>query len=506
MKSVFTFLTIITSFLYIASLAMFVVAPEFVVLNISIFVMAFVLSLVIVFYKKNEVVLFLTSRLFKNLGREFVTLILVLSILGIINFLVFKNSVSIDVTKNKIHSLSEQTQKVLKSFQGKDLSFTLFAKRADWERYLKLLNMYETLRPSITIRVIDVDTEPALVAMNKISENGTLIIKYKKEEFRTILKDELALTNMLLKMTKPQLIKLYFSTGHNEATLDDESPEGMSYLASVLKNSSFQMSYHELKNKIPKDASVFIIQKPQLSFSDEEITNLKSYVEQGGSLVLTLAPQFDDIELSNLENYLKSIGVQYVNGIVLDRLSASQGGQASVPMVSDYPKANPITKGFQGRTLFPVSSFFQNIDSSNMKWNSMINSLGFPATWGETNFSEVTSGKATYNENIDYKGPLALALLGVNEATKSKVILFGSSAFVSNQFQGQANNFNLFLNSVSWAADEKSILSLNRPELKGNLIYISDIHFNLVFYFSILLFPLLFFGLGTYFYRKKLSR
>lgn len=506
MRFLFNFAVAITFILYLASLAMFTVASEFFVLNISILSIAVIISVILIMVKRTEVARFMTSRLFKNLSREFLTLILVLAILGISNFLIFKNNLSIDITKHRIHSLSEQTQDVLKSFEGEDLSFTLYAKRSDWERYLKLLNMYQTMNPSIEIRVIDVDTEPALVAMNKISENGTLVIRFKKEEYRTILKDELALTNMLLKISKPQNIKLYFSTGHNEAALDDESPEGMSYLANVLKNSSFLIQLHELKRRVPKDASAYVILKPQLSFSDTEIANLKKYVDRGGTLILNLAPRFDQIELTNLTAYLRSIGINYINGIVLDRLSASQGGQASVPMVNEYPEDNPITKGFQGRTLFPVSSFFQVLDNNYFSWSEMVSSLGFPATWGETDFSEVKSGKATYNEKKDYKGPLAIGLLGRVEGKKSKVILFGSSAFVSNQFQGQANNFNLFLNALSWGTDEKSILSLNRPDLKGNLVYISDIHFSLVFYFAILLFPLVFFGLGTYFYRKKLSR
>lgn len=506
MKLIANLLLVFAFLLFVASGTMFVVASEFVVFNYSLLALAIVFSLLVLFLKRSALKTFSKSKLFKSLLREALTFILVLSILGITNYIVFKNNYSFDFTKNKIHSLSGQTQKVMDKLGKTPLEFVLYAKRSDWERYLKLLNMFKKISPNINIRVIDVDTEPALVAMNKISENGTLIINFKDKEYRTLVKDELALTNMLLKIVSPQNITLYFSTGHNESALDDEGQEGMSYLAQVLENSNFKMKLHDLSNKIPKDASALLVLKPQVSFSPLELEHVKKYINSGGSLLMTLAPRFDQIELKNLNKFLSSYGAMPINSIVLDRLSASQGGQASVPMINTYPEDNPITNGFQGRTLFPVTSFFKTSPNSEFSWKSLVSSLNFPATWGESDFSEVKSGKATYNEGVDEKGPLDLAIVGTSNSSGAKIILFGSTSFISNQFQGQANNFNLFLNSMSWAVDEKSILSLDRPELSGNLIYISAIHFTLIFYFVILFFPFVFFGIGIYFYRRKLSR
>ena len=491
--------------LFLISTTMFIVASELVLFNWVTFLIGSVFLCLSLFLRRKILKRSLQSRMVKSLLREVTTFLLVISIIGLFNFLIYQNNVHFDLTKAKIHSLSEQTKKVLERFKDDKLSFTLFAKRADWERYLKLLNMYSKIQPNLEIRAVDVDSEPALVAMNKISENGTLIINYKKNEYRTVLKDELTLTNMLLKIDRPKDMIIYVSSGHSESDFSEEGPEGLSYLGQVLKNSNFKAATHSLAKKIPSDANAFLILKPQLSFSESEIKNLTDYITRGGSLILTLAPRFDKISLTNLERFLSENGVTFINGIALDRLSSSQGGQASVPMINQYPEDTPITKGFSGRTLFPVSSFFEIQNQDGFEWIPAIQTMNFPATWGETDFSEVKSGKAVYNENIDYKGPLNLSVVGKNREGEGKIVLFSSTAFITNQFQGQSNNFNLFLNAVSWATDERSIMSLNRPELSGNLVYISDIHFNLVFYMAILLFPFIFFGVGIYLYRRKLS-
>ncbi len=498
-------MTILGTALLIAGITMLIVAKEFPLFNYGLLSCGALLLLGSFIFVRKRVFSFLRSSLFMNLSRELITLVLVLILLGLANYLSFKNNKELDLTKYQLHSLSAQTKNVLKGLQ-KDLEFVLFAKRSDWNRYLVLLNMYKRLKPEVTLRVIDTDSEPGLVALNKVTVSGTMLIKYQGREYRTVLKDELALTNALMKISQKKSSTLYFSTGHSESSLSDESQGGLSYLSSVLKNASYKMGIIPLEREMPKEANVFFITDPKVDFTVSEILFLERFLERGGNLILTLSPRFDGSELKNIQTFLTSKGINFINGIVLDRLSASSGGQASTAMIDSYLEDNPITKGFKGRTLFPVSSFFKTQTNSKYSWSSVINSTTFPATWGETNFSEVESGRATYTADKDYKGPLAIAALGLRKDQKGRILVFGSSSFIANQLQGQANNFNLFLNAIGWMGDEKSIKSLNRPNLKGNLIYISDIHFGLIFYVVILFFPFLFFGLSVYFYKRKLSQ
>jgi ABC-type uncharacterized transport system involved in gliding motility auxiliary subunit len=482
---------------------MYIVASEFVQFNTVTFGGAFILTMIYSLWHRQFIIRNLKTRLFKNILTNIITIFLVVCIYAISNFLISKNDVKFDFTREKIHSLSDQSLKTIKNLKTEKLKLTLFSKRKDWPRFLNLLDMYAAVNSNIEIQAIDVDKDPALVKLNKVTENGTLIIKYKNQTFRSVVKDELSVTKLFMTILKPAELVLYVLKGHNEMSVDETGPGGLSFLKDKIINSNYTVKTLEIGQSLPKDVAALLIMNPKISFLESEIELIKKYLAGGGKLLLTMAPEFSQIRLTHLGSLLNSIGIEFKNAIVLDRLSPSLGGQASVPIVNKYPENHQITKGFLGRTLFPVSGFYNVNKNSSYTWDSFAKSTPFPATWGETNFKEVQSGKAKF-DNADFKGPLNIALAGKNE--KSRVVLYSSATFISNQFQGQTNNYNLFLNSLAWLVDEKTLLSLNRPKLEGNLVYVSDIHFTFIFYFAILLFPFIFFVIAIITYKKKMSR
>src|SRR5262245_48564423 len=56
-----------------------------------------------------------------------VTILLVVGIVGVLNFFVSRYPMKLDLTKNKVHTLSDQTRKLVKGLQ-KNVKATFFAK------------------------------------------------------------------------------------------------------------------------------------------------------------------------------------------------------------------------------------------------------------------------------------------------------------------------------------------------------------------------------------------
>lgn len=491
------------SFIMIASI-MLIVAPEyqqFIYAVLGVGVLSLVIFIIIL---RREMKSFIQSNFFRQLVNSFLTIFLVGCIFSLLNFIVYKKDLTLDFTKNKIHTLSHQSLEALKLIEpGEKIIFRLFSKRDEWGRYRELLKLYKARkRDEIDLRFVDVETEPALTELYKIKESGTLVVEYKKTKFSTIAKDELAVTNILLKILNPKKTTLYYTVGHNEISFMDKNLLGANYLREKILSSNYLLKPLELQNGVPKDCNGIIIMNPQIEFLEQEIKNLKGYLAKGGALVFLISPQFNGLLIDNFLTFIRELGVTFNNALILDRLASKQGSQPSIPVVQSYNLEHPVTKKMENRTLFPVSGFFSFNENKKFSWDILIKSTPFPASWGEVNFDEVKEGKANFNEQTDYKGPLNIMVAGSNE--ESRVIGISSSQFIANQFQGQTPNFNLFLNALNWVVKDEALISLDRPKLSGEIVYISDIQASLVFYFSVLFFPFVFFIAGIFVYRRKL--
>ncbi len=489
--------------LYFALVAMIIVAPEYTTFNLFFFLGNLLLSLGLIFIYRHKIKSHLNKGLLVKGFSQLLNLFLIICILGLLNFLIYKNDYYVDLTKHKLNSLSKQSIQAIKKLKGEKLSIQLFSTKNSRKKYLNLLKLYQRQSNFIEIDYIDIEENLSVVQANGIKENGTILINYQNKLYRTLAKDELAVTNLLLKILSPTKKIIYYTVGHNEMSLDSKSPIGGNFLKEKIENSNYELKSLQLQYNVPKDAGLVLILNPQIEFLDSEINNLTKYLEAGGSALISLAPAFNGLMIKKVEQFLMKNGVEYKNLLVLDKLAAQQGAQASIPIVNNYAD-HPITKGFNDRTLFPISGHFNLMSNAAFEWNVIARSTPFPGSWGETSFQEVRDGKSSYNENIDYKGPLNLFLVGENK--NSRIALFSSSSFISNQFQGQSNNFNLFLNTLDWLVREDALLSLDRPGFKGNLIYISSEQVNLVFYLAILTFPFLFFIAAIFVYNRRVNK
>ena len=489
--------------LYMSVIVLLLVVPEFIKFIGVVFFISLFLSLGIFVKYRVQIITFLKTKLFRDLFSNLLTLILVFGILGIVNYLGVKNDVFFDLTKQRLHSLSEQSVNAIKLLGNNQITMKLFAQRNNWPRFLNLLSLYQKESKKIELNFYDVNKDLALANLYNIKQEGTLVIEYQGKRFKVVADNELAVTNLLLKILSPSKKIIYYSVGHNEMSLQDKNNIGADFLREKILNSNFMLKPVELQEGIPSDAASVLILNPQIEFLESEIINLKKYLLKGGNLLTTLAPRFNGVIIKKYIEMLKNFGVVFHNVLILDRLASQQGAQASIPVINVYDPQHPITKNMTDRTLFPVSGAFETINNSLMKWTTLGKSTPFPGSWGEINFEEVKTGRAQYTENLDSKGPLKIIVAG--ESHLSRIVAFSSASFISNQFQGQSNNFNFFLNALSWLSRDDSLMSLDRPELAGNLVYISAMQVNVILYFGICIFPFIFFGMAVWVYRRKIS-
>jgi ABC-type uncharacterized transport system involved in gliding motility auxiliary subunit len=495
---------IIDILIFLATIGLWITAPEFKTLNIVVTVFASTLGFLLVVIKLENIKELIRSQYFRSVMSHLTNIFLVLCIFGVLNYVGNKNFKEFDLTIEKRNSLTDQSLKVIEMIKS-PLRISVFSRREEWSSMLNLLKLYGAQSKFISIDAIDTDVRRDLVESKKITQNGTVIIEYLGKETSFPLIDELSLTNGLLKALRSDKIVLYFITGHQEISCSETSEEGLSVLCEKLKSLNYEVKDLDLTkvDRVPSDASGLFVMGPISGYLKEEVAVIKKYIDNGGSFFLALAPAFKAEIYDNLTALAKPFGLLLGKDIVIDRLSTVQGAEATIPIINKYESNHPITEGFSLRTVFPLSSSVSTIEGKDTA-QIIAHTSQFPGSWAETDLKAVTLGKAKFDEKTDQKGPVGLMGVaeGVGQST-SRIVLLGSSSFLVNGYQSQSGNTTLFLNSVSWIVNDEGIISLNRPGVEEFPVILSSQHLQMIFIIAILVIPIIFFATAIFVYRRR---
>lgn len=467
--------------------------PELKAISVFMLIGFVVLSFSFLFFFRNELKERLLQKRSRFLFKESITVMLTFFIVGMLNYLVFKNNYHIDITKDRLHTLSSKSQTLVQRLP--ESKWILFAKSENWNRYRKLLQLYQNENSKIDLEFIDYAVNPGIAKSYNIQDEGTLVIRVGDKEASLVVKDELSITKKVFDLTQEKKVKIGYFTNHGEGNFEGNRPDSFSFLKKKLEESFYELVK---VNSIAEatDVSLYLSIDPKTDFTELEV---KKLLRDNKPVIILFSPQFNRSPMIELSKYLETFGVEIHEGIILDRLAQTFGQNPSVPTIDVFHPEHNATAKFKGRVSFPLSALFK-LQEENA--TVLAASSPFPGSWGEVSLSEIESGKAKYDDK-DFKGPLPLNIVVENE--NNKLILFGSSGIVSNQLQAFSDNFNYFLNIVDWASNKETISEISRPNLQKNLIYVSELELSLIFYIVILLLPTGYFGVSIFLYRRKLK-
>lgn len=407
------------------------------------------------------------------------SLALLFLVLVAINFLAYRHPIRFDLSETKSFTLSPQTREVLASLkQNIQIRAYFESKDADTaERAKLLLTNYAQLSPKITFEMIDPWKNPASARKDGITTSGQAVIVSdgRRESIATL--DEESITNAIVKVTREKLKTVYFVIGHGERALDDTAEEGFSEVRKALEEQNYQvktLNVATLEN-VPEDAAAVVIAGPSQMLLPVEEERLQHYFEKGGKLLVLADPQTK----FKLPAFIEELGIKTSSDLALDASGVGQalGMGPAVPLVMDYEQ-HPLFKGIYGKiSLFPLAQSL--VVQKNKKCTVTPLFYSNAQSWGETDLEGETF---RYDEGKDLKGPLVLAAVatcpigqGDEPSTKeATVIVVGDSDFASNRFLNAQVNRDLFLNMVSWIAEDKNLLGIRPKTLANRRILLTE--------------------------------
>ncbi len=416
----------------------------------------------------------------------------VLATLVVVNLIVQQVPAQIDLSGNKLFTLSEQTKNVIDSIEQPITIYGLFSVGNEPAELLEVMRRYEASSSKISLKLVDPDTNPGFAAKYAPDEGGSLragslVIesgpRWKAIDYLDLLNVsyqdpynpqvqsyafEQRITNALMFVATGRTPKIYQVAGHREYTLDALG------LTQMVENENYTIESLNLITApaVPEDAELLFVLSPKQDFTEDEAEKLRAYLERAGH-VLFLLDFLPGSELPVLSGLLESYGVRYGhNAIVMEgdpeRYYRSQYGanpfwifpqfethDITGPLVTDdqvvlMPEVVPIERADLVRRTLEVTPLL--VTSRN--------------SWVRTDFNSSSMERIP----SDRIGPIPIAVAVSEQPTylddrTLKLVAIGNSQFLSPQLNMQMipGNTNFFMNAVSWTADRTESISI-RPK------------------------------------------
>jgi len=443
-------------------------------------------------------------------------------ILCAVNYISSLHHTRLDLTTEKIYSLSTESQAVLKNLKQPLKLYGFFQGGAN-PQARELFATYAYSSPHVTFEMVDPDQHPELAERYKVSVMGTTHLQYGDDKSGngtniTELSEE-ALTNAILRVSKRTTKVIEFLDGHGEADIDNtDSPNGYGALKKDLEGEGYEVRKLLLATqaKVPDDANIVAIAGPLKPLLPHEVDALNNYLKGGGRIVATLRPQRPDqpIDETALIGLLGEWGVTVANDVIVDQVVRLFAGPelGLNPLVETYG-VHPITKDFTQRTVFPMSRSIGA--AAKLKPGITITSLAktSESSWGETDLDTLFRQQKAQLDSKDTRGPLTVAeamegnleQLGYAKSGEARMVASGSTDFADNQTSTEFFNRDLFINSMDWLAGEESQISIRPRSMRASRFRLTVDQFAIVFALSVLMLPelLLIIGIAVWWERRN---
>ncbi len=462
-------------------------------------VILFALYIVIQFDKVKEL---FTQRSFRYGGNTLAMSIILLIILGIVNFLANRHSIRFDLTSGGQYSLSPQTRQVLNSLD-KDVQITGFYQADSQQRMEDLLKTYRFYSTKIKYAFVDPDRKPAIAKQYGITTYGTVVFECADKIERIIEGEEQEITNALIKVTREKKKVIYFLDGHGENNIDDSERTGFNSAKSAIENENYDVQKLLLaeQKSIPFDCAVLIVNGAENVPFQSELDTIQAYLENGGKAFFMLEPE----PFYGFHDLLDKWGLKVGNDIVLDASGMGQlfGMGPSVPLVNSYT-THDITSQFDMMTFFPSARSVTPKENTEPNLSIQVLLNTGRNSWGETNLQEK---QATFNEDVDLQGPVTLCTVVTKEDSlhATRLVVIGDSDFANNLYFNSQGNGNLFMNIISWLAEEKDLIAIRAKQPDARGISMTAKQTQWMMYLTVILMPLaaLIVGVVTYIKRER---
>ncbi len=422
-----------------------------------------------------------------------IMLLIVAGCIGI-NIVLDKIKISdIDLTKEKLYSLSQESKDKIASV-SKDTKIILY-NMDDYSTVETFAELYNKENSHITYeKLTDASQRPDLEMKYGIGYGVENLIIVENDErakavttsdlyttdystYESIDTTEQALTNAILDVNLEENPNVYFVTNHiRYASAYDTAKE-------LLKNEANKVQDVDLlvEGKVPDDCKVLVITTLKEDFTEYERELITTYIENGGNVMIMTEPNYRKIDLTNFNAILSLYGASVSDGVIFETDSSRVINGYPNFIIPDVSSSMEITKyissdgavALMNCGKITTKSFDELTDIGVVK-NDIITTTD--GTFLRNDMSSTSASRIDSDEDADNSAVATVLTKYFGAEKTSSLVLFSSDFFASDLYvvlngsQGTAqktgisfyNNKDLVINSVSYLTERTDNITIRK--------------------------------------------
>jgi gliding-associated putative ABC transporter substrate-binding component GldG len=441
------------------------------------------------------------------MNKVYITAILIIVIILMINLLSNEFHVRLDFTEGRQYTLSQATEDILegleepvtvKAYFSKDLPPAVSKTRKDFQEMLVEYSsmadgmlQYEFINPNESeakeneaaqngIQQVLINVREKDQVKQQKAFMGAVIIQGTKQEALPLLQPgaamEYALSTAIKKLSVADKPAIGFLTGHGEPALSELSQLGQQ-LAVLYTPQEVTLSD---TTDIPASIKTLVVIRPMDSIPPPHFAKLDAFLARGGSLVLAINRVNGDLQnaygmevRTGMETWLQAKGIELAPDFVIDAKCGAVQVQQQTPfgmmttqMAFPYiPIAgkfadHPITKGLES-AIFQFVSSVRYVGDTSKTFTPLVLSSDKSGSVPAPVMFDIN--KQWTENDLPMSGiVLAGAVEGkISGQAPSKMVVIGDGDFpINGQQRIQPDNVNLISNAIDWLADDTGLIEL----------------------------------------------
>jgi ABC-type uncharacterized transport system involved in gliding motility auxiliary subunit len=470
---------------------------------------------------KKSILDSLKSRKFRFGGYATLLVVAALAIVVGINLVVDQVPAKLDMTQERLYSLSDQTKKLLAGLEV-DVTITTLGRVGREDKLVnEVLDKMAALSRRIRLETVDPETNPGWAKTYSATgdlREGSLVVAVSDTKYKTIdrydlynyqmnqqtyeseitsLAAEQRLVSALQYVTAAKLVTVYVIKGYDAESLADYG------LSAAVTGQNYDVKDLDLiaAGSVPADADVVLLANPRLDLSAADADHLRTYLAGGGRMLVLL----DLAQLGERTPQIEELLGNY--GLAVQRLLVVEGDSNRYAYSQPYyllPKYEyhdivaPLSSA-DLPMLMPVVMALKVLDLKKQSLQIEALLTTSENSWGKVDYSNATS---VAKEARDVEGPFTLAYAVTDparsaEGRDTKLVVVSSAQFLQSSLQQvAAGNADFFLNGLSWLSEKKDEISVSAKSLQSYPLRISQLWGLILAGVVVLLIPLGTLGAG----------